>query len=71
MRQMRWKGESMERRTTVKEPKKIEVTLVSKVTYDIEDNSIMPKRTIEEYWTLDGRKIGVIDPLDQFSLIND
>lgn len=30
----------------------------------------MPNRQVQEFWTLDGIRVGKIDFLDQFSLIN-
>lgn len=50
--------------------KKIEVTSVVKVTYVVNDNYLMPNRQVQEYWTLDGIKIGKVDFLDQFPFIN-
>ncbi len=51
-------------------PKKIEVTSVVRVTYEVNDSSLMPNRHVQEFWTLDGIRIGKIDLLDQFSFIN-
>ncbi|CDZ74841.1 hypothetical protein ING2D1G_0682 [Peptoniphilus sp. ING2-D1G] len=55
----------------MKLPKKIEVTSVVKVTYEADDNPFLPNRIIQEFWTLDGRKIGRLDLLDQFPFIKD
>lgn len=55
-----------------KEALGIEIIEVVKVTYEIEDNStLMPSRVIEEYWTLDKKKIGTIDPLDNYRAIEE
>lgn len=44
-----------------------EIVNMAKVRFEIKDDSVlMPSRTIEEYWTLDGRYIGRIDPLDDY-----
>lgn len=50
-------------------PLGIEITSINEVTYKIKDNSIMPNRTIKEYWTFDGKLVGTYDPLDEFALI--
>lgn len=51
---------------------KTEIVSVVKVIFKIKnDKSIMPNRTIKEYWTLDGKYIGKIDPLDNYPLINE
>lgn len=53
-----------------KEPKDIKITSVVKVIYEINDDSLIPNREVQEYWTLDGRRIGQFDLLDEFSSIN-
>ena len=40
------------------------------MTYVVNDNYLMPDRQVQEYWTLDGIKIGKVDFLDQFPFIN-
>lgn len=53
----------------VKDIKIIEVIVIKK---EIEDDSIlMPKRTIKEFWTLDEKFIGVIDPLNDYLAIEE
>lgn len=49
-----------------------EIVSMAKVKFEIKDNSVlMPSRIIEEYWTLDGRYIGRIDPLDDYLDLED
>lgn len=44
-----------------------EIVSMAKDRFEIKDGSVlMPSRIIEEYWTLDGRYIGRIDPLDDY-----
>lgn len=52
-----------------KTPKGIKITSVNEVTYEVEDDSILPKREVKEYWAFDGKFIGSYDPLDEFNLI--
>lgn len=53
-------------------PKKIKIVEVVEITEDIEDDSVlMPKRTIKEFWTLDNRYIGKIDPLNDYLAIEE
>lgn len=56
----------MERKT----PIDIKIVQVNECAFEVEDDSILPRRIIKEYWTLDGRCLGCYDPLDEFSLIN-
>lgn len=49
-----------------------EIVSIVKVRFEIKDNSVlMPSRIIEEYWTLDGRMVGKIDPLDNYLAIEE
>ena len=49
-----------------------EIVEIAKVRFEIKDDSIlMPSRIIEEYWTLDGRMVGKIDPLDDYFAIKE
>ncbi|WP_130890224.1 hypothetical protein [Fusobacterium ulcerans] len=49
-----------------------EIVEIAKVRFEIKDDSIlMPSRIIEEYWTLDGRMVGKIDPLDDYLAIKE
>lgn len=49
-----------------------EIVSMAKIRFEIKDDSIlMPSRIIEEYWTLDGRYIGRIDPLDNYLDLED
>lgn len=53
-----------------KKAKKIKIVEVVELEIDIEDNrKLMPKRTIKEFWTLDKKYIGKIDPLDDYLVI--
>ena len=53
-----------------KEAKKATLVEVMEVECEIEDErKIMSRRTIKEFWTLDGKYIGKLDPLDDYSLI--
>ncbi|MGL5595862.1 hypothetical protein [Cetobacterium sp.] len=36
----------------------------------IDEKCLMPVRIIKQYQTLDGKVIGTIDPIDNYSLIN-
>ena len=46
-------------------PKNIRIVTVVEIETEIEDESVlMPKRTIKEFWTLDNKYIGKLDPLD-------
>lgn len=53
-----------------KEAKKATLVEVMEVECEIEDErKIMSRRTIKEFWTLDGKYIGKLDPLDDYPLI--
>ena len=53
-----------------KEEKKATLVEVMEVECEIEDErKIMSRRTIKEFWTLDGKYIGKLDPLDDYPLI--
>ena len=54
-----------------KTPKEIKITSVVEVTYISNDCELIPNREVKEFWTLDGRKIGQFDLLDEFLLIID
>lgn len=55
----------------IKEPINTKITSVIEVTYEVTGNQFIPKREVKEYWTLDGRKIGQFDLLDELSFIKD
>lgn len=49
-----------------------EIIEIAKVRFEIKDDSmLMPSRIIEEYWTLDGKMVGKIDPLDDYLAIEE
>mgnify|MGYP000148811762 FL=1 len=51
--------------------KKVKITSVVEVIYEVCDNPFIPVRTVREFWSLDGRRIGQFDLLDEFPLIKD
>ena len=52
--------------------KKIKIVEVVELEIDIEDDrKLMPKRTIKEFWTLDNKYIGKLDPLDDYLAIEE
>lgn len=51
--------------------KKVKITSIVEVIYEVCDNPFIPVRTVREFWSLDGRRIGQFDLLDEFSLIKD
>lgn len=54
-----------------KVPKEVKITSVVEVIYEVSDNPFIPVRNVHEFWSLDGRKIGQFDLLDEFPLIKD
>lgn len=55
-----------------REAKKITLVEVMEIECEIEDDrKLMPKRTIKEFWTLDNKYIGKIDPLDDYLAIEE
>lgn len=50
-------------------PKGIKVTSAIEVTYEIKNRSDDFCRDIRQYYTSNGKLIGVIDPIDQFDKI--
>lgn len=51
-----------------KKPVSMKVVLVEKVVYIVNDNELMPNRTVVEYW-YNGELVGRQDPLDDFDSI--
>lgn len=54
-----------------KKPVKTKITSVVEVTYIVNDCELIPNREVKEFWTIDGRKIGQFDFLDELSLVID
>lgn len=55
-----------------REAKKITLVEVMEIECEIEDDrKLMLKRTIKEFWTLEGKYIGKIDPLDDYLAIEE
>lgn len=51
-----------------RKPVSMEVVLVEKVVYIVNDNELMPNRKVVEYW-YNGELVGRQDPLDDFDSI--
>lgn len=55
----------------VKKAKSIKFVQVVEVEFEIVDEKCpMLVRTIKQYQTLDGKIIGILDPMDSYSLVN-
>ncbi|WP_047380438.1 hypothetical protein [Cetobacterium sp. ZWU0022] len=51
--------------------KSINFTQVIEVEFEIIDEKCpMPVRVVKQYQTLEGKIIGIIDPMDNYSLVN-
>lgn len=52
-----------------KKPKLLRIIQVFEIEYEVEDDTLMPKRTVKEYQKLTGEYIGYLDPIDEFDSI--
>lgn len=56
---------------TTKTPKSVSIIKMIQVDMEVvSEDCIMPKRTVSQFWTMEGEFVGEIDPLDQFPSIN-